>query len=111
LSAAEPAADPLSLALSAAAHPIRRRLMASLQAGPRQVTELAASFEVSLPAISRHLKVLEEAGLVGRTIVGRTHLIHARSEPVDLIASWAERQQTDWDARLGKLKSIMEEEG
>ena len=72
--------DALSHALAAVAHPVRRDLLARVRERPVRVTELAAGFAISLPAVSRHLKVLENAGLVTRSIAGRDHFI-AASEP------------------------------
>lgn len=109
MSRAEPAEDPLSLALAAAAHPVRRRILSGLAEGPRAVTDIADGFAISLPAISKHLKVLEQAGLVERQIIGRRHFIALRPERIGTIAEWAGRQQAEWGERLGRLKSIMEE--
>ena len=72
--------DALSHALAAVAHPVRRDLLARVRERPARVTELAAGFDISLPAVSRHLRVLEHAGLVTRSIEGRDHFI-AASEP------------------------------
>jgi DNA-binding transcriptional ArsR family regulator len=76
-----PGEDALSHALAAVAHPVRRDLLAQVCERPVRVTDLAAGFDISLPAVSRHLKVLENAGLVTRSIEGRDHFI-AGSDPI-----------------------------
>lgn len=90
------------------AHPVRRELLDQVRARPTRVTDLAAGFDISLAAVSRHLKVLESAGLVARSIEGRDHLIAARAEGWDEVADWVERQSADWRLRLGELKRLME---
>jgi DNA-binding transcriptional ArsR family regulator len=100
--------DVLSLALFAAAHPVRRELMSRLAERPKRITELASAFPISLPAVSRHLKVLEAAGLVTRRIEGRDHFIEARSDGLQPVAGWVARQSAEWQARLDLLKVIME---
>ncbi|MFI5014220.1 MAG: ArsR/SmtB family transcription factor [Hyphomicrobiales bacterium] len=102
--------DGLSEALSALAHPVRRELLALIRARPSRVTELAARFEVSLPAVSRHLKVLEAAGFVARRVVGRDHFIEARADGFDEVAEWIARQSGEWTTRLSALKEMMEKE-
>ena len=111
MSQAEPDADDaLSLALAAAAHPIRRDMLARLAQEPLNVGELSGPYAVSLPAISRHLKTLERAGLVERKVEGRSHVIALRSDGLRRIAEWSARQSAEWAARLAKLKSLMEED-
>jgi DNA-binding transcriptional ArsR family regulator len=101
--------DKLSGILAAAAHPARRRLLALLGREPSRVTDLAARFEISLAAVSRHIRVLEEAGLVERTVEGREHLIAVRSGSLAPVQSWAEVQTRLWNERLHRLKKMMEE--
>ena len=87
-----PGEDALSHALAAVAHPVRRDLLAQVRARPVRVTDLAVGFDISLPAVSRHLKVLENAGLVTRSIEGRDHFI-AGSEPGwRSVADWVQGQ-------------------
>ncbi len=100
--------DPLSQALTAVAHPVRRELLERVRARPSRVTDLAAGFDISLAAVSRHLKVLESAGLVRRSIEGRDHFIAASGEGLDEVAGWVQRQSAAWGARLEVLKEIME---
>ena len=100
--------DPLSVSLAAAAHPVRRGLLALVQGEPARVTDLAARFDISLPAISRHLKVLEAARMVERRVDGRDHFIAARADGLEPMADWVARQSAHWQARLDSLKSLME---
>jgi DNA-binding transcriptional ArsR family regulator len=100
--------DALSHALAAVAHPVRRDLLARLRERPVRVTELAAGFAISLPAVSRHLKVLENAGLVTRKIVGRDHFIAASEPGWRGVAEWVEQQSAAWDRRLQALKAMLE---
>lgn len=100
--------DDLSQALAALAHPVRRGLIGLIRARRLRVTELAARFAISLPAISRHLKVLEAAGLVTREVEGRDHYLTIRADGMDEVADWATRQSSAWRARLAALKDLME---
>jgi DNA-binding transcriptional ArsR family regulator len=100
--------DELSDTLAALAHPVRRELLALVRDEPARVTELAARFDISLPAVSRHLKVLEAAGFVGRRVEGREHFIEARPEAFDEVARWIWRQSAEWTLRLSALKQMME---
>ena len=102
-------ADPLSLALASIAHPVRRDLLALVSGGPVRVTDLAARFDISLPAVSRHVRVLESAGLVARRIEGRDHFILGRPQGLDPVSDWVEHQSAAWRARLAVLKTIMED--
>src|SRR5436190_18238127 len=100
--------DSLSTSLIALAHPVRRGVLDRLRASPARVTELAAGFDISLAAVSRHVRVLEEAGLVARTIEGRDHVIAGRPEGWAEAAGWVEEQSAAWGARLSALKQILE---
>lgn len=100
--------DPLSQTLFALAHPVRRRLLDIVSVGPARVTELAARFDISLPAVSRHVRVLGAAGLVERTIVGRDHFICRSGAGLDEVAAWVDRRSGEWRQRLEALKSLME---
>ena len=98
----------LSQALAAVSHVVRRDLLARVRGRPSRVTDLAADFDISLPAVSRHLRVLEDAGLVTRRIEGRDHLIEASKQGWQEVADWVERQSAAWDSRLQALKAILE---
>ena len=95
--------DRLSAIFSALADPTRRAILARLSKGDATVTELAEPFDISLPAISRHLKVLERAGLIsrGRTAQWRTSSLQAA--PLKEATDWMDRYRQFWDESLTKL--------
>lgn len=104
------ATDDLSQALAAVAHPVRRELLEQVRGRPARVTDLAAGFDISLQAVSRHLKVLEAAGLVSRSVEGRDHFIEGRPEGWAQVSGWVEEQSAAWGRRLQALKQILEED-
>jgi DNA-binding transcriptional ArsR family regulator len=81
----------------ALSHPIRREIVERLAAGPASVGEVTRGFDVSKPAISKHLKVLEEAGVVTRVIEGRTHRLSLKPKALDEAADWMDRQRVLWE--------------
>lgn len=90
----------------------RRTLLTQLcQQGATRVTDLADRYDMSLNAISKHLKVLEKAGLVNRRTIGRTHLIEANLEKIGLIEDWFKELKSIWELRLERLDEIMKKEG
>ena len=89
--------DPLSATLSALADPTRRAILAQLAQGEATVNNIARPFKISLPAVSRHLKVLENAGLVTRSIAGRDHFIAASEPGWRGVALWVERESAAWE--------------
>lgn len=94
----------------ALAHPIRRDLVDRLsRVGERgtRVTDLAAPYSMSLAAISKHLRVLEESGLVRRSIVGRDHFLALQPQPLDEAMAWMARCRTFWNQRLDRLESLI----
>src|SRR3954447_11956955 len=95
--------DELDLTFAALADPTRRAILARLAGGEATVTELAAPFAVSLPAISKHLKVLEKAGLItrGRTAQWRPCRLEAR--PLGEVADWVEEYRQFWDGSFDRL--------
>jgi DNA-binding transcriptional ArsR family regulator len=103
--------DRLSAALRAAADPTRRSILTTLvQEGPLRVTDLAARYAMSLNAVSKHIKVLEAAGLVRRTTLGRVHLIAAEMAPLDAVEAWFRALRSIWDLRLERLDDLMQQE-
>jgi DNA-binding transcriptional ArsR family regulator len=80
----------------ALAHPIRREIVERLATGPATVGEVTRGFDVSKPAISKHLKVLEETGVVSRVIEGRTHRLTLEPKRLEEAAEWMERQRAVW---------------
>ena len=97
------AEDRLSLVFGALADPTRRAIIARLAAGDATVTELAEPFPISLPAISRHLKVLERAGLISRTRSGQWRSSALEAAPLKEAADWMERYRIFWDASFDRL--------
>jgi DNA-binding transcriptional ArsR family regulator len=83
---------------AALAHPIRREIVERLSDGPASVGEVTRDFGVSKPTISRHLKLLEESGVVSRAIDGRNHRIALRPETLAETSEWIDRQRARWEA-------------
>lgn len=102
--------DALSLVLKATSDVTRRKLLTTLvQQGATRVTDLARHFDMSLNGISKHIKVLEAAGLVTRKTHGREHLIEANLEPVKEIEAWFMRLKSIWDLRIDALEELLTE--
>jgi DNA-binding transcriptional ArsR family regulator len=89
----------------ALAHPIRRGIVERLAAGPASVGDATAGFGVSKPAISKHLKVLEETGVIRREVVGRTHRISLEPDVLSEAADWMDRQRALW----GRMFDVVDE--
>ena len=101
----------LSNVLKAVSDPTRRSILTKLvQEGHILVTDIAAYFDMSLNSVSKHIKVLEAAGLVSRQTIGRTHLISANMEPVAMIDEWFTKLRSIWDIRLERLDGILTED-
>ncbi|MFN3546685.1 MAG: ArsR/SmtB family transcription factor [Mesorhizobium sp.] len=100
--------ESISRILKAVGDTTRRRIMTLLvQEGALRVTSLASHFEMSLNAVSKHIKVLEEAGLVTRRTVGREHFIAAELEPLRRTEAWFAELKSIWDLRLSALERII----
>src|SRR6187455_1210227 len=97
------AAERFDVVFAALSDPTRRSIVRRLADGSATVLELAEPFPISLPAISRHLKVLERAGLISRGRDGQRRPCRLRSEPLAEIAAWAEHTRAAWDQRLDRL--------
>ncbi|HLK88025.1 MAG TPA: metalloregulator ArsR/SmtB family transcription factor [Candidatus Binataceae bacterium] len=102
-----PAADRLSATFAALADPTRRAILARLAAGQTSVTELAAPFTVSLPAISKHLKVLERAGLVERGRAAQWRPCRLDAAPLRDAADFLERYRRFWEQSLDRLDEYL----
>jgi DNA-binding transcriptional ArsR family regulator len=100
-------ADQLSSVFGALSDPTRRAILARLAEGDRSVGELTAPFRVSQPAISRHLKVLERAGLVSRSRRATSRLSHLEAEPLREATEWLARYQAFWDERFDRLDALL----
>jgi len=99
----------LDTALSALSHSSRRAIIARLSSeGPARVTEIAEPFDMSLNAVSKHLKVLEQAGLIRRTKVGRDHVIAFDPQPMKEIAQWMHSYEKFWTQHLDRLEQYFE---
>jgi DNA-binding transcriptional ArsR family regulator len=101
--------DPLSATFAALADPTRRAILARLSLGESSVTELAEPFDMSLPAISKHLKVLERAGLVARSRAAQWRPCRLEAAPLREVAAWVERYRTMWEGRLDRLADFLAE--
>jgi DNA-binding transcriptional ArsR family regulator len=99
----------LDAVFSALADPTRRAILARLAEGESSVTRLAEPFEISLPAISRHLKVLEGAGLLARTKDGRVHRIRLVADPMLDALEWMARYGRFWEEQLDSLEALLRE--
>ncbi len=98
--------------LKAVSDTTRRSLLTQLcQQGTSRVTDLAESYAMSLNAISKHIKVLEKAGLVARRTIGRTHWIEPKLERVRLVENWFRELKSIWELRLEKLDDILKTGG
>jgi DNA-binding transcriptional ArsR family regulator len=96
-------------AFAALAHPIRREIVERLSGGPASVGEVTRDFGVSKPTLSRHLKLLEDAGVVSRVIAGRTHRLALRPDTLAHTSEWIERQRTRWEALFDAVGEYLEE--
>jgi DNA-binding transcriptional ArsR family regulator len=99
--------DQLDLVFAALSDPTRRAILARLVEGDRTVAELTAPFSVSQPAISRHLKVLERAGLVSRNRRATARLSHLEAEPLREATEWLARYQAFWDESHARLDALL----
>ncbi len=93
----------------ALAHPLRREIVERLSSGAATVGEVTRDFDVSKPTISRHLKLLEEAGVVTRVIDGRTHRLTLRPEALAAASEWIELQRARWERLFDAVGEYLEE--
>jgi DNA-binding transcriptional ArsR family regulator len=94
----------------ALAHPIRRGIVERLAAGPATVGEATAGFGVSKPAISKHLRALEETGVISRTVEGRTHRLSLELDALREAAEWMDRQRALWGRMFDVVEDYLKEE-
>jgi DNA-binding transcriptional ArsR family regulator len=94
----------------ALAHPIRLEIVERLAVGPATVSEVTRGFDVSKPAISKHLKVLEETGVVTRVVEGRTHRLSLEPAVLDEAADWMDRQRALWERLFDVVDEYLKEE-
>lgn len=101
--------DSLSLTFAALADPTRRALLIRLQQGDAPVKDLAEPFEMTLPAVCKHLRVLERAGLIERGRDAQMRPCSLRAEPLREVAQWAETYRNHWEDRLDRLEAYLQE--
>ncbi len=99
--------DELSKTLSALADPTRREILSRLVSGPATVNELAAPFDMTLPAVSKHIKVLEHAGLVARTRNAQWRPCRLNAKPLKRVATWVEEYRQHWEERFDRLDDYL----
>ena len=103
------AADPLSTTFAALADPTRRAILAKLATGECSVTELAEPFDMSMPAVSKHLRVLERAGLIVRGREAQWRPCRIDAAPLKTVAEWAEQYRDIWEGRLDRLDAYLQQ--
>ena len=101
--------DRLSTTFAALADPTRRAILAKLASGEASVTELAEPFKMSLPAVSKHLRVLERAGLIARSREAQWRPAALEAEPLHEAADWLEQYRQLWEERLDRLDEYLRE--
>lgn len=102
-------ADPLSITFAALADPTRRAILARLSSGQCSVSELAEPFDMSLPAISKHLKVLERAGLIARTREAQWRPCQLNAGRLKEVADWIEQYRRFWEESFDRLDEYLRE--
>ena len=98
----------LNRTFAALADPTRRRILAHLSRGNHRVTHLARPHDMSLPAVSKHLRVLEKAGLLRRRRYGRVHEMELNAKPLKQAAQWVEEYRKFWEGSLDRLAEYLE---
>lgn len=99
----------LDLVFHALAHPARRAILRHLSEGERNLSELAAPLQMTFPAATKHVRVLERAKLIRRRVAGREHLCRLTAAPLEQATSWTEQFRKHWEARFETLDSLLEE--
>ena len=101
--------DQLSDVLTAISHPSRRAIIGQLAGGPARFTDIARPFDLALNAITKHLKLLERAGLIARAKQGREVFISLRPEPLRLVSGWVHEYERFWSERLDQFEGFFKE--
>jgi len=101
--------DALSLVFGALADPTRRAILASLSSGERSVTEIAKPFKISLPAITKHLKVLEKSGLITRSREAQWRPCQLQAEPMKDAVDWLQHYRRHWEESFDRLDDYLKE--
>ena len=98
----------LDTVFHALADPTRRGMLASLALGEKSIGELAEPYKMSLAGASKHVKVLEDAGLLARRKIGRTHIIRIEAKPLEEAERWLRQWERFWNVRLDRLEALIE---
>jgi DNA-binding transcriptional ArsR family regulator len=101
----------LDYVLSAISDPTRRAILGRLARGPARVTDVAEPFDMSLAAVSKHVQMLERAGLVRRSRQGREHTLTLNARPLRQVMRWTSQYESFWNARLDRLEAFFEQKG
>ena len=99
----------LDRSFDALSHPVRRAIVERLVAGPATVGKASAGLGISKPAVTKHLKVLEVAGVVSRTVRGRTHLLNLELRPLREASSWLDLHRSLWEAKFEAVEKHLVE--
>jgi DNA-binding transcriptional ArsR family regulator len=102
--------DQLSDVLNAISHPTRRAIIAQLSNGPARFLDIAQSFDTALNAVTKHLKMLERAGLIERRKQGREVMISFRAEPLRQVAGWVHEYERFWSERLDVFQQFFQDQ-
>jgi DNA-binding transcriptional ArsR family regulator len=102
--------ESLDRSFGALSHPARRRLVEVLAGGPASVGDASRGLGLSKAAVTKHVRVLEEAGLVSRAVEGRTHRLRLVQPALDVSASWLDRQRGLWESKLNTIAEMLDEE-
>jgi DNA-binding transcriptional ArsR family regulator len=102
-----PSSDPLGAVFLALSDPTRRAMLKALAEGDRTLTELARPFSISIPAVTKHLRVLERAGLISRSRQAQRKPCSLRVEPLKDAAEWIDHYRAEWEARLDRLDAFV----
>ncbi len=100
--------EPLDTAFRALSDPTRRAVIHRLMSGPAAVKELAEPFDMGLPSFLKHIKVLEDSGLIGSEKMGRVRTCHIKAEQLAVAESWLSEQRALWEARTDRLADYVE---
>jgi DNA-binding transcriptional ArsR family regulator len=103
-------ADRLDNMFVALADETRRAILARLSSGEARVTEVAVPFDISLNSVSKHIRILERAGLITRRRSGREHILRLEPRPLAEASDWLQSRQRDWTGRLQRLQALLDEE-
>ncbi len=104
---AQPSQDHLNAVFMALADPTRRAMLQALSHGDRTLTELASPFSISVPAVTKHLRILERAGLISRSRQAQRKPCSLQAQPLKEAAAWIDQYRAEWEARLDRLDAFV----